>query len=130
MDQKTILIVEDSYSSLLLMDHTLRFSGYLTQLASGVKEAIEIIHSKIPDLIILDLNMPEITGYDFLKMRDDLNIKKIPVIVVSALDSQDSIDYAKGLGASYLIPKPVKLDLVNEKIKELLKISYPILAIH
>jgi len=126
MDQKTILIVEDSYSSLLLMDHSLRLAGFLTQLASGVKEAVEIIQGKIPDLIILDLNMPEITGYDFLKMRDDLNIKQVPVIVVSALDSQDSIEYAKGLGASYFIPKPVKLDLVNQKIRELLKINQPV----
>ena len=74
MDTKTILIIEDSYTSLLLLENTLKLEGYETQLALSVKEAIELITKQIPDLIILDLNMPEISGYDFLNMRDQLKI--------------------------------------------------------
>ena len=121
MDRKTILIVDDSYTSLLLMDNTLRFAGYSSQLALSVQEAIDLIRGKIPDLIILDLNLPEVSGYDFLKMRDDLNIAKIPVIVVSALDSLDSIQYAKELGAVDFVSKPIKIDLVLNMIASYLK---------
>lgn len=118
--KRTILIIEDSYTSLVLMQDTFRLEGYETQLAVGVKEAIELINKKIPDLIILDLNMPEISGYDFLGMKKQLRIERVPVIVVSALDSPESIQKAKDLGASEFISKPVKLKLVIEKVKALI----------
>jgi DNA-binding response OmpR family regulator len=120
MSDKTILIIEDSYSSQLLLEHTLRFAGYKSQLALNVNEAIKLIKDKIPDLIILDLNMPELSGFDFLEMKGKLNIEKIPVIVVSALDSHESIQHSKDLGVSCFISKPVKLDLVVEKVKSLI----------
>ena len=120
MKNKTILIIEDSYTSFLLIAETLKFEGYETQLANDVKEALTLIDKKIPGLIILDLNMPEITGYDFLRMRNQLKIEKVPIIVVSALDSPESINQAKSLGASDFIPKPVKLNLVVEKVKALI----------
>lgn len=118
--KKTVLIIEDSYTSLVLMQDTFRLEGYETQLAVGVKEAIELINKKIPDLIILDLNMPEINGYDFLGMKEELKIERVPVIVVSALDSPESIQRAKALGASEFISKPVKLKLVIDKVKALI----------
>ncbi len=118
--KRTILIIEDSYTSLVLMQDTFRLEGYETQLAVGVKEAIELINKKIPDLIILDLNMPDISGYDFLGMKKQLKIERIPVVVVSALDSPESIQRAKDLGASEFIRKPVKLKLVIEKVKALI----------
>jgi len=121
MDKKTILIIEDSYSSLLLMDYTIKGEGYDTQLAMDVKEAKEVIKKKKPDLIILDLNLPEISGYDFLKMKVEVKIEKTPIIIVSALDSPESIQLSKNLGASDFIAKPIKLDLIIEKIKALLR---------
>ncbi len=120
-NNKTILIVEDSYTSFLLLAETLRFEGYETELASDVKEALNLISKKIPDLILLDLNMPEITGYDFLKMRDQLNIGDVPIIVISALDTPESISLTKELGASDFIPKPISLSLVVDKVKSLIQ---------
>jgi DNA-binding response OmpR family regulator len=121
MDKKTILIIDDSYSSLLLMDYALKKEGYNTQVALNVQEAIEVIKKNIPDLIILDLNLPEISGYDFLRMKVEVKIEGIPIIVVSALDSHDSVQLSKNLGASDFISKPINLDLVNEKIKALIR---------
>jgi DNA-binding response OmpR family regulator len=118
--QKTILIVEDSYTSFLLLAETLRFEGFEAQMASDVKEALKLISKQVPDLILLDLNMPEITGYDFLKMRDQLNISNVPIIVISALDSPESVNKTKSLGAADFISKPVSLGLMVEKVKSLI----------
>ena len=120
MENKTILIIEDSYTSYLLLAETLKFEGYETLFAEDVKKALSLIVEKTPDLIILDLNMPEITGYDFLKMRGQLGIENVPIIVISALDSTESINKVKSLGASDFVPKPVKLSLVVEKVKSLI----------
>ena len=121
MSKKRILIIEDSFTSFLLITETLKFEGYETLLAETVKEAITTINKEPPDLIILDLNMPEVTGYDFLKMRKELKIETIPIIVISAMDSPLSIQQAKAMGASEFISKPVKLDMVIEKVKSLIR---------
>ena len=118
---KNILIIEDSYTSFLLLAETMKFEGFEAHMAADVKEAIGLIEKEIPDLILLDLNMPELTGYDFLKMRDELKIQHVPVIVISALDSRESIEKTLALGASDFIPKPVKLNLLVEKVKALIQ---------
>lgn len=119
MKNKTILVIEDSYTSYLLIAEALKLEGFETQLAEDVKKALTQIKERTPDLIILDLNLPEITGYDFLSMREKLDIDSIPIIVISALDSPESKNEAKTLGASEFIPKPVNLKLTIEKVKSL-----------
>lgn len=118
---KNILIVEDSYTSFLLLAETLRFEGFESRLASDVKEALTLVRKQTPDLILLDLNMPEITGYDFLRMRSELHISDVPIIVISALDSPESISKTRELGAADFISKPINLKLVVEKVKSLIQ---------
>jgi len=117
---KTILIIDDSNTALLLMDYALKEAGYHTQLATGVNEALGLITRKKPDLILLDLSMPEISGYDFLKMTSDLHLEKVPVIIVSAFDSAESISTSQALGAVEFIAKPIRIDNLLEKIREYL----------
>ena len=120
MEGKTVLIIEDSYTSYLLIAETLKFEGYEIQYAVDVSEALTLIANKPPDLIILDLNMPEMTGYDFLSMKEQLGIECVPVIVVSALDSPESKSKVKTLGGTDFIPKPVNLKLLIERVKSLI----------
>lgn len=121
MKQKNILIIDDSYTSLVLMDYTMKAEGFKTQLAQNVNEAIELIKKDKPDLIILDLNLPDVSGYDFLNMRKKLNIENIPIIVVSAMSSKESIEKSFTLGTKEFFTKPVDLDSVVNRVKELVK---------
>jgi DNA-binding NtrC family response regulator len=120
-NKKKILIIDDSNTALLLMEYALKESGYETQVASTVKEALRLIGINIPDLIMLDLSMPEISGFDFLEMKSELHIEKIPIIIVSAYDSLESIEKTRSLGAVDFIAKPIKLDAMMEKIRQFLK---------
>ncbi len=115
---KTILIIDDSNTSQTLLDWTLKTEGYDTLLASGVKEAQKIIKKAKPDLILLDLFMPNISGYDFLRMKSELKIEEVPIIIISAYDSSDSVKQTKDLGANEFISKPFKIELIIDAVKK------------
>jgi DNA-binding response OmpR family regulator len=122
MDRKAeILIIDDSGSSLQLLEYLLGNEGYITFLAESVKSAISQIEQHKPDLILLDLQMPDISGYDFLKMREKLQIKQVPIFVVSAYDTPANIELTKSMGASEFLPKPIKTDILIKRINAYLK---------
>ena len=118
---KTILIIDDSNTSLVLLEWTLKEEGYNTLLAASVAEARKIIMTKKPDLILLDLFMPEVSGYDFLKMKSDLNIKEVPIIILSAYDSPESVKQTLDLGANEFMAKPFNLKQIVQTIKKYLE---------
>jgi DNA-binding NtrC family response regulator len=118
--KKTILIIDDSSTTLILLEWSLQEAGYDAKVAQSVSEAKEIIKQNNFDLILLDLSMPRISGYDFLKMRPELKIQEIPVIVVSAFENKDSIELVKELGAVEFIAKPFKIPQVLQTINKYL----------
>lgn len=120
-NKKKILIIDDSNTALVLMEYALKEAGYISLVASSVKEALKLIETHSPDLILLDLSMPEISGYDFLKKKSELHIDHIPIVIVSAYDSVESIELTRNLGALDFISKPIRLDAMMEKIKGYLK---------
>jgi DNA-binding response OmpR family regulator len=120
-NKKKILIIDDSNTALVLMEYALKEAGYVSLVASSVKEAIKLIEKHSPDLILLDLSMPEISGYDFLKKKSELHIDHIPIVIVSAYDSVESIELTRNLGAVDFISKPIRLDAMMDKIKGYLK---------
>lgn len=121
-NKKKILIIDDSNTALVLMEYALKEAGYISLVASSVKEAIKLIEKHSPDLIMLDLSMPEISGYDFLKRKAELHIDHIPIIIVSAYDSVESVELTRKLGAVDFIAKPIRLDTMMEKIKGFLQV--------
>jgi DNA-binding response OmpR family regulator len=112
-----ILVIDDSSTALLLMEYALNEEGYKTQTASNVNDALLYLKENTPDLVLLDLSMPEISGYDFLKMRKELHLADTPIIVVSAFDADDTIRETLSLGAIDFIPKPIHIDTLLAKIK-------------
>ena len=120
-NKKKILIIDDSNTALLLMEYALKEAGYISLSASNVKEATKHIDKNFPDLILLDLSMPEISGYDFLKRKNELRIDHIPIIIVSAYDTVESIELTRKLGAVDFIAKPIRLDTLVDMIKSYLK---------
>jgi PleD family two-component response regulator len=113
-----ILIVDDSTTNQVLLQAILEEEGYEIVTAFGAKEAFSIISKQKPQLILLDLLMPEISGFDFLKeVKEKPTTSNIPVIVVSAVGSADNIDYCKQLGAVDFFSKPIDINLLIEVVK-------------
>lgn len=100
------------------MEHVLTEAGYICFTARSVEEAREIMTGNMPDMILLDLSMPGVSGYDFLKMRDDLNLKGVKIIVISAYDSPESVEMTKKMGVVDFISKPIKIQDVIESIEK------------
>lgn len=120
-DTYNILVIDDSSTALLLMEYALNEEGYHTHTATSVNEALQYLKKNKPDLVLLDLSMPEISGYDFLKMRETSNLVDTPIIIVSAFDAQDTIRETINMGAIDFIPKPIHIDTLLAKIKSYLK---------
>ena len=115
---KKILIVDDEKLIVKMSSIILEQAGYHTIGVNDGESALEIVISLAPDLILLDLMMPGLDGFQVLeRLKSDDNVKDIPVIIVSALEEKENIDRARSLGATDYIVKgsgPRKLvDIVN-----------------
>jgi DNA-binding NtrC family response regulator len=121
-DDKTILVIDDSTTNVVLLEAILNDKGYRINTALNVKEAFQLMSKQLPDLILLDLLMPKINGYEFLKdikSRDDM--KEIPVIVISAVTDAENIKKTMNLGAIDFIKKPVDIQNLITKVSETLE---------
>jgi signal transduction histidine kinase/HPt (histidine-containing phosphotransfer) domain-containing protein len=107
MRKKTILIVDDQNENILLLNNLLK-TEYKTLFARDGKKAIHIACSKCPDLILLDIQMPEMDGYEICKiLKENTTTSDIPVIFVTAMSEE--IDETKGfeIGAVDYVTKPI-----------------------
>jgi signal transduction histidine kinase/HPt (histidine-containing phosphotransfer) domain-containing protein len=107
MRKKTILIVDDQNENILLLNNLLK-KEYKTLFARDGKKAIHIACSKCPDLILLDIQMPEMDGYEICKiLKENTSTSDIPVIFVTAMSEE--IDETKGfeIGAVDYVTKPI-----------------------
>ena len=103
-----VLIVDDEANIRLMLRTTLEASGYRVLEANGGVEAIKVITTKMPRVVVLDLNMPEFDGMQLLgALRDDPHGPKPHVIVLTAHASVPTVVRALRLGASDFIEKPV-----------------------
>ncbi|BCL37579.1 response regulator [Nostoc sp. MS1] len=116
---KRILIVEDNDINRMLLSDYLSYSGYNVQsLATGSFFFIKIQQFK-PDLILLDLKLPDIDGYSLLQqIKQQQDFTKIPVIVVSGFAFKSDQERAVDLGACGYFVKPVNLNKLLGKISE------------
>jgi DNA-binding response OmpR family regulator len=121
VQNKEILIIDDSWTSLILLEWSLNENGYKTKTSLDVKEALKYLEKQSPDLILLDLMLPQISGYDFLKIiKHDEKKKNIPVLVISAASEPESIKLVKELGAVDFISKPFGLEDLNKRINSII----------
>lgn len=119
---KTILIIDDSTTNVVLLQAVLNHKGYRIETALSVKEAHAVMSKRLPDLILLDLLMPRINGYEFLKeIKADEKTENIPIIVVSALTDQENVQKSLALGAQDFISKPVDIQKLIEIVDTVFK---------
>lgn len=122
----TVLIVEDDSFLRKLLVEKLKREGFLPKEAAGGKEALESMTREIPMVVLLDLVMPGVDGFQVLQeIRKNERTKNIPVIVLSNLGEQEHIDRAKSLGADdYLVKAHFILDEIVTKVSELIAKRY------
>jgi len=122
--ENNILIVDDSETNLVLLEAILEDDGFEVQKAYSAREAQGFLHKSIPDIILLDLLMPNENGLDFLnQLKLNNEFKHIPVIIVTAFANDENRIIAKELGAVDLIEKPINIPDFLLKVNNALKIS-------
>ncbi|MBN1596950.1 MAG: response regulator [Bacteroidales bacterium] len=120
-----ILVVDDSTTNVVLLEAILDEKGYQIETALNAKEAYAIMERESPDLILLDLLMPKISGFDFLEeIRKNEKTKKTPVIVVSALTDEENVDRIMNMGAIDFVKKPIDLQYLVERVELVLHKAY------
>jgi CheY-like chemotaxis protein len=119
---KTILVIDDSTTNIVLLQAVLNNKGYEIDTAISVKEAHSVLSKRLPQLILLDLLMPRINGFEFLQeLRSNSDHADIPVVVVSALTDQETINKTMALGAKSFIKKPVDIQVLIETVGKILE---------
>jgi len=120
-----ILVVDDSTTNVVLLEAILDEKGYKIDTALNAKEAYTIIEKETPDLILLDLLMPKISGFDFLEeIRRNPKTKSTPVIVVSALTDEENVERILKMGAIDFVKKPIDLQYLVERVESVLQNAY------
>ncbi len=116
-----ILIAEDERDIRDLVAFTLRFAGYEVFAASNGEEAVEMAPKVNPDLILMDVRMPRMTGYEACKaMKADPDLKDIPVVFLSAKGQESEKQQGMEAGAEEYLLKPFAPDQLTQAIKIIL----------
>ncbi len=119
--QKRILICDDDPAILRVLQVNLEVEGYETLLAHHGEEALEVANAEKPDLIILDIMMPRLDGYQTCeRLKADDATKDIPVVFLSAKAQASDIEKGKGYGVADYLTKPFDPDTLVETIERLL----------
>lgn len=119
MSAKRILIVDDHEQIRLSILEILELQGYEVQTAINGKDAMEKVTGFQPDLIVTDILMPDMDGYELMmKKWTDQQIYEIPIIVVSAMVSKNDIAAKKAFGAKRYLTKPFKAKDLIEAVAE------------
>jgi len=115
-----ILLVEDNRNALAGLSAFLTDAGFVVATAEHGSEAVDLLsQSPLPHLIVLDLMMPKVTGWDLLKhLQGDLELREIPVIVTTALHPAE----AKTAGADVVLQKPIRPAELLAEVTRLLSV--------
>jgi CheY-like chemotaxis protein len=121
---KKILIVEDDPFVLDMYTTKLKMNNITTIQSDNGKKALEVLEKEVPDLILLDIVMPHMDGFELLsELKQNQKTKNIPVILLSNLGQKDDIEKGLRLGAEdYIVKAKSTPTEVVRKVKSLLKI--------
>lgn len=119
---KKILIAEDEADIRALIEFTLKFAGFDVVSTKNGLEALEAAQAELPDLILLDVRMPQMTGYEACEaIKSDPDIRHIPVVFLSAKGHEKEILAGLEAGATEYLLKPFAPDELARRITELLE---------
>lgn len=120
-EKSYILVVDDVPDNILLLQTILESEGYTVDAALSGRSALSKIQAILPDLVLLDVMMPDMDGYEVTQsIRQNQNLPLIPIVLVTAYD-EPSADQGFEVGADDFIRKPIDIDKLLAKVKNLLQ---------
>lgn len=124
MDEKhgTILYVEDNSDNRMLIRRVLSAEGYTIHEAQNAREALDVLKTLHPDLILMDINMPDMDGYTLTAhIRALPNLGLIPIVALTANVMRGDRERSLEAGCDGYIQKPVDIDTLTQQIERFLK---------
>ncbi|MBR9854854.1 MAG: response regulator [Algicola sp.] len=121
MKQKKILIVDDEPNIVMSLEYAFKKKDFEVFIARDGTEALEISNKQKPDLILLDIMMPEMDGYETLKrVRENKDLAHTKVVFLSAKSKEKDVEKGLEMGADSYMTKPFSIKKVISDIEELL----------
>ena len=118
---RRVLVVDDEESLRLVVRSFLKRDGYEVELAASGEEALKLIETFGPDVILTDVRMPKMTGYEVCRALKEIeSVKHIPVVILSAKGQDDEIETGKAAGAIDYILKPFDMAELQQRVNEIL----------
>ncbi len=119
---KTIMYVEDNAENRLLIRRVLQAEGFQVVEASDALEAMEIVQTQRPDLILMDINLPEMDGYTLTaRFKATPQLSNVPIIALTANVMRGDRERTLEAGCDGYIQKPVDVDLLPEQVNRFLQ---------
>lgn len=116
---RTALVVDDARVAATTIADALNLLGYETQIAYGPRPAIESLSHRVPDVILLDINMPGIDGVEVCRyLRRDPLTAKIPIIAMSSEVEETIVAQVRKAGANAFLPKPLDIDALERALRD------------
>ncbi len=117
-----ILVIDDDQSLLDMIQLMLRRAGHTSTLMNNVRDGIQHAIAEQPDLIIMDVLMPELNGYQVCRiLRKEARTADIPIMILTALNEREQRENAQDSGADAFVSKPVTMEILGEEISALLE---------
>ena len=124
LSRYNVLAVDDVPLNLLLIDKMLSHYGLRIRKASGGQQALDMVAQERPDLVLLDLMMPGVDGFEVLRrLREDPVTESVRIVILSALNSTEDIVRGYQLGANDFITKPIILERLINSVATQLQLS-------
>ena len=118
---KTVLIVEDNELNMKLFNDLLEAHGYKTLQARAGVEGVELARKNLPDLILMDIQLPEVSGLEVTQwLKDDPNTRHIPVIAITAFAMKGDEEKIRQGGCEAYLSKPISVVKFLETVRNFL----------
>jgi CheY-like chemotaxis protein len=114
------LVVDDVRVAATSIAQALELLGYQTEVAYGPRPAIESLSKHVPDVILLDINMPGVDGIEVCRyLRREPHTANIPIIAMSTENQPDTVAQTLRAGANAFLPKPIDIDALERVLKNI-----------
>jgi len=118
---KKILVVDDDPYILMSLEFLMKKNGYGVMIARNGTEALELVEKQLPDMVLLDIMMPDVDGYEICRhIKKAAKLKHTKVVFMSAKSKEADIQKGYDLGASLYVTKPFSTRELVKKVNELL----------
>ncbi|WP_291869923.1 response regulator [Maribacter sp.] len=120
--RKKILLVDDEPNIVMTLEYAFKKQDYEVFIARDGSEALEIVNTSVPDVVLLDIMMPNVDGYQTLKhIKSKANLKNTKIVFLTAKNKSSDIEKGLQLGADKYLTKPFSVKKIVSEINDLLK---------